>query len=378
MKTLLKLTTFALLIGCSSDNLGGEVVQPQKKPKAVADFYSTDKNKDLKITDLLVNDTTQSSTIVSSVNTITTEGGSVTKNNDGSYTYTPKTNFTGSDTFKYTICNNNTTEYCSTAVVTITVKPSNVSNSSSFTIPVELSNYYNGVDFTKTGTALKDALATKVTSTHTTFLDYTPDVWNVLKQADLDPSNNTKVVLIYGYNDSDASSINDRTRDKNKNGGSTGNWNREHTYPRSLGNPNLGSSGAGSDAHHLRPSDVSFNSKRGNKKFISGTGNAGISSNGWYPGDEWKGDVARMMMYMYLRYGNQCLPKNVATGSTVSSDANMVKLLLDWNVSDPVSDLEKQRNKVVFESQGNRNPFIDNPYLATVIWGGSSAENRWQ
>ena len=86
------------------------------------------------------------------------------------------------------------------------------------------------------------------------------------------------------------------------NGGGQGDWNREHTYPKSLGNPNLGSSGPGSDSHHLRPSDVGYNSQRGNLKFTDGSGNSGNVSGGWYPGDEWKGDIARMMMYMYLRY----------------------------------------------------------------------------
>ncbi len=78
-------------------------------------------------------------------------------------------------------------------------------------------------------------------------------------------------------------------------------------YPKAKGTPNLGTSGPGADGHHLRPSDVAFNSDRGSTKFSNGTGNAGNQNNGWYPGDEWKGDVARIMMYMYLRYGDQCL-----------------------------------------------------------------------
>src|SRR5690606_41682683 len=45
--------------------------------------------------------------------------------------------------------------------------------------------------------------------------------------------------------------------------------------------------------------------------------------------------------------------------------------------ADPVSALEKQRNEVIVGAQGNRNPFIDNPHLATRIWGGDEADNRW-
>lgn len=250
-------------------------------------------------------------------------------------------------------------------------------NVGSFNIPTDLLAYYNDIDFTLTGTQLKDVLATKTINKHTTNLSYTPGVWEALKESDLDPTDNSKVLLIYGYDDNDASAVNDRSRSKDANGGNSGDWNREHVYPKSLGNPNLGTSGPGADAHHLRPSDVAFNGQRGNKKFADASGNAGDVSGNWYPGDEWKGDVARMMMYMYLRYGSQCLPKNVTVGSVNSSDANMINLLLEWNKEDPVSEFEKNRNSVIANSQGNRNPIIDNPYLATLIWGGDAAVNTW-
>ena len=202
-------------------------------------------------------------------------------------------------------------------------------------------------------------------------------MWNALKQTDLDPNDPSKVLLIYGYSDTDGNYVTDRTRSKDASGGTAGTqWNREHIYPKSLGNPNLGTSGPGADAHHIRPADISFNSQRSSKKFAAGSGNAGDVTGGWYPGDEWKGDVARMMMYMYLRYGSQCLPTNVGTGSAMASDANMLSLFIQWNVEDPVSDFEKQRNPILEGLQGNRNPFIDNPAFATQIWGGAQAADR--
>ncbi len=242
----------------------------------------------------------------------------------------------------------------------------------------QVPSYYSDVNLNQTSTALKDALATKIISTHAVNLSYTPGVWDALKQSDLDPSNNSKVILIYGYSDSDGNYVTDRTRSKDANGGTSGTqWNREHVYPKSLGNPNLGTSGPGADVHHLRPADISFNGQRSSKKFATGSGNAGDASGGWYPGDEWKGDVARMMMYMYVRYGNQCLPSNVAIGTTSASDNNMIDLLLQWNVEDPVSSFETQRNPILEGIQGNRNPFIDNPAFATQIWGGPQAEDKF-
>lgn len=242
----------------------------------------------------------------------------------------------------------------------------------------QIPSYYNNVDVTQNGNALKDDLATKIISTHTTFLSYTPGVWNALEDADQDPNNSNKVLLIYGYNDTDGDLKTDRTRTKSDRGGGVGLWNREHAYPKSIGTPNLGTSGPGSDAHHLRACDGQMNSTRNNRKYADGSGNASITSQGhFYPGDEWKGDVARMMLFMYLRYGDRCLPKNVGVGSALANDNNMIDLFLQWNVEDPVNAFEDNRNTVIAGIQGNRNPFIDNPAFATKIWGGPQAEDRF-
>ena len=242
--------------------------------------------------------------------------------------------------------------------------------------------YYNGFNFNQSGTALKDALATKITTTHTNNLTYS-EVWNALKIVDLDPTNSANVLLVYGWeNGTDADVTNDRSRDKDNNGGSNGQWNREHIFAQSLGDPDLGQIGPGADAQMLRSCDVQRNALRGNKKYATSSGNSASVGINWYPGDEWKGDCARIIMYMYLRYGTQCLPTYVFTGSPVASDPNMLDLLLQWNAEDPVSQYEDNRNTYLGTTantygQGNRNPFIDNPILATLIWGGPAAQNRW-
>jgi endonuclease I len=254
------------------------------------------------------------------------------------------------------------------------------------TVPSNLQTYYNGVDFNKTGTSLFEDLAVKTAVKHTRSLSYS-EIWDASKITDEDPLNGMNVLLIYGYDDNDGNYITDRSRSKNLNGGNQGSdWNREHTFPNSLANPKLETSGLNSppyaEAHNLRPSDAKMNSNRGNLKFAAGSGNAGEVSGNWYPGDEWKGDAARIIMYMYLRYGNQCLPSFASVGTTNSIDSNMINLLLEWNAQDPVSTIEDNRNNYHGNTsntyaQGNRNPFIDNPYLATVVWGGTQANNRW-
>ena len=248
-------------------------------------------------------------------------------------------------------------------------------------------NAPNTVDFSLNGIALKNTLATKI-SNNISSLPYSSssfDTWDALKQTDVNPQNANEILLIYGWEDgSDNDVKNDRERGINSTGGNVGDWNREHVFPKSLASPSLetGSPGPGTDIHNLRPSDVQWNSARGNLKFVDGSGNSGSTGGNWYPGDEWKGDVARIIMYMYLRYdGNgsstaetQCLASNVGVGNTVS---NMINLFLQWNVDDPVSDIERQRNPVSEDKKGNRNPFIDNPFLATKIWGGTPAEDTW-
>ncbi|WP_305852417.1 endonuclease [Lutibacter sp. A64] len=258
----------------------------------------------------------------------------------------------------------------------------------------QIQSYYNGLDFTKTGNELFLELSERLESTHSA-IPYTGspiDVWEACRRADEDPDNADNVLLIYGYNDTDGIPNTDRSRDKDlkdTGGGDLERWNREHVFAKSLANPGLDTDepGPGTDVHNLRPADSERNSDRSNRKFTDGSGNSAIvsSNGGWYPGDEWKGDVARIVMYMYTRYhgaGNlvsqtNCLPINVGFGTTLTVDENMVDLFLKWNKEDPVSEFEANRNEVLAGIQGNRNPFIDNPYLATLIWGGLEAEDKW-
>ncbi|WP_276681587.1 endonuclease [Empedobacter brevis] len=228
--------------------------------------------------------------------------------------------------------------------------------------------YYSSINFTKTKNELKSDVAKLITDTHKKTISYS-ELKTLLERSDIDPDNSSNLLLIYG---SQASGTHQRSRSKN------GSWNREHVYAKSKGTPNLGTSGPGADGHHLRPADITLNSTRGSLLFDDGVGVMATktSRGGWYPGEEWKGDVARILMYMYVRYNSRALPLNITYGpSTYSSD--FPDILLKWNVEDPVSVFEKQRNDIVSNTQGNRNPFIDNPYLATVIWGGPKAQNTW-
>ena len=104
------------------------------------------------------------------------------------------------------------------------------------------------------------------------------------------------------------------------------------------------------------------------------------------PADAVKGDVARIIMYMYMHYNDGTisdLSGKVTDWKTKSYYGEMhvnwvmapssvnecFKLLREWNANDPVSQEEINRNNYTANLQGNRNPFIDHPTYADMIWG---------
>jgi len=252
-----------------------------------------------------------------------------------------------------------------------------------FSLAAQIPPYYSGIDFSQDGNALKNDLSDLIINTHTTLIPYTSgatDTWDIIHISDADPTISNNVILFYGYDDTDSDSFNDRTRAiayQQSSGSCIGYWNREHVFAKSLANPNLDPDfpGPGTDVHNLRAADCQMNSRRNNNYYRAGSGNSFLDTD-FYPGDEFKGDVARIIMYMYLRYPTQCEPINIGVGDrTYASD--MPNIFLEWNEEDPVSEFERNRNDIIFSFQGNRNPFIDNPYLATLIWNGPTSEDSW-
>lgn len=141
-------------------------------------------------------------------------------------------------------------------------------------------------------------------------------------------------------------------------------WNREHVWPKSLGWFNK--TGAGADLHHIRPCDPTENSRRGNTRF-------GASDGFYEPQDNMKGDVARIVFYLLTRYDE-------ADRYSAKDVAESEEMLLEWNKVDPVDEFEKRRNEAIYEIQGNRNPFIDHPEFADMIWMGEEDVlcGQWQ
>jgi len=327
-------------------------VSDEGSPNAVNDEKSTVKNMTVLIDNYLENDNLLDD---STINTIddTSSTGTVVLNANGTISYTPQNNFVGDDSFNYTICDDDTPNpTCATATITVSIL-----EPISFNIPSDISTYYQNLAVTTDTDLNYTFIGDHTIDNHTTILIYTQR-HDYLYDADEDPANTANVILMYTSESRD-----EREYDSPSNPYSPKTFNTEHVYPQSK----LSTDDAVTDLHHLRSCDTDINSERSNYPFVAGSGTYQlVNNNQWYPGDEWRGDVARMIMYLNIRYGE------------TFEDVGTLDLFLEWNATDPVSAFEIQRNNIIQGAQGNRNPFIDNPYLATLIWGGTPAENKWE
>ncbi len=231
----------------------------------------------------------------------------------------------------------------------------------------------------KEGAELKQALH-DVVDDHVAF-NY--DVlWTILQQTDECPTNAAEVQLVYMQ----------IGRDKSNNGGLAGQWNREHLWPQSHGAGNPFGTGDPSptwpssvDAHHLKPSDVQINGLRGNKDFDPGGETVAgapptcrTTVDTFEPPDASKGDVARAMFYMDVRYAgdvaNEPDLELVDAVGTSGPQLGRLSTLVRWHFQDPPDDFERRRNDLIFANwQRNRNPFVDHPEWVLKVWAYNMA-----
>ena len=200
---------------------------------------------------------------------------------------------------------------------------------------------------------------------------YSPCVWVALTETEEDEENPDNVISIYTQR-----SIPKLRRDCGKDDGDS--WNCEHIWAKSHGFPKQGQH-AYTDFHHLVPADKSVNSDQSNYDFKMG-GAPNDECDGckegdrtWEPPDLVKGQVARMLFYMDVRYDGDDDSKtpdlnlvDQATGK--GPEIGYLSDLLEWHCKYPVTDRERRRNDIVQSWQGNRNPFIDNPEFVESVW----------
>lgn len=231
--------------------------------------------------------------------------------------------------------------------------------------------YYNGTK-NLSGAELKKALH-QIIKDH---VDFTYSrAKDIINESDSDPANPGNVILFYLQESRDASLYGTGSNDIN----------REHVWAKSHGNfsdirPLDG------DVHNLRPADASVNEDRGNKDFDnvqpygfqhSEALECWYSDNAWEPGPATKGQVARILFYMAVRYeGDEDHGIDLEVADRLNTyplpEHGRLSALIEWNNQYPPSDFERRRNEIIFQTQQNRNPFIDHPEFADLIWNNES------
>ena len=196
-------------------------------------------------------------------------------------------------------------------------------------------------------------------------------IWQFLESAHQSKSDENLITLYYSRRN--ISKLNKASGDQQANNEF---WNREHVWPQSNG---LKGNSARRDLHNIVPADRSVNSSRGNKYFDDGGTShneckaCSTDTDSWEPPDEVKGDIARILLYMDLRYdGNDSSgAADLILGEDRSSDRRYFRGLLtaqQWHCNDPVSDRERAINEAVYSYQSNRNPFVDYPHWAESVF----------
>ena len=234
------------------------------------------------------------------------------------------------------------------------------------------------------GSSLKQALHEIVR--HSLRLNYN-QIWAQLKYTDQDLAHPDNVIMVYTGRSLSNRSVGDEQ-------GSLIEWNREHVWAKARGFPRADMP-AYSDLHHLRPCEASINRARGSMMFgeaergqeLPEAPGAYVDSDNdlFEPPAPVKGDIARMLFYMDVRYQGDTskepdlrlvekAPADSGHGANTKDNGYFGNLstLMRWHLQDPVDDHEKTRNERIYELQGNRNPFIDHPEFASSIY--SSAE----
>jgi endonuclease I len=255
-------------------------------------------------------------------------------------------------------------------------------NSVTPTIP---SGYYNSIEGLS-GAALKQELQRIIADPSVVRLHSYADIWEILRSSDRNPNNNNQVWCI--YTEQPFSKL-----DQQNTSSIVGKWNREHIFCQSRGGFEVASGDTAdginvwsttsatttvdgvSDAHHIRAVSGQENSSRNNKNY--GT----VASSSVYSGPtatqgSWRGDVARALFYMAVRFDglnivNGDPSEYVPSTTTASGNIGDLATLLTWNALDPKDDFEMNRNNYIYTWQMNRNPFIDYPLLADYIFGAN-------
>lgn len=233
----------------------------------------------------------------------------------------------------------------------------------------------------KTGAALESALH-GIIAPHTV-LSYTPGTWSALENVDADPADpSNSVILVY-------SGFSALITNEYHSGDSTNTWDREHLWCQSFF---AYDAKIKTDVFNIRPIDYNVNGIRVNRYYdavpapastLTAAPGTRYNNNAWEPRDADKGPVARAVLYMAVCYdgtagGVTTTKLNLSDSPDLSTNTfGRLSTLLAWNRQYPVTETERRRNQLIYSAyQRNRNPFVDDRFLADQIFGGAATPQR--
>jgi endonuclease I len=260
----------------------------------------------------------------------------------------------------------------------------------------DVTDYYANLTLLDLSAWSREALVLLLFTTHRRVLPYTgrngdsdDDVWQALIDLDQSDSSDATLVQLLYSNGTPVPAFPH---------GTPATWNREHIWPKSRG---VGYDGADfTDVHNLRPADWNVNAVRSNLYFGNcmdsecqapaddeAANDTAKNSDLFTPPARDRGNVARALLYMDIRYSaanndnmdlslTDCPEAATATRSgqdddeVTTTEMAYLSALLQWHWDDPVDAREVERNsRSCSRWQGNRNPFVDFPELATHLFG---------
>jgi len=275
---------------------------------------------------------------------------SVSLSNSTSTLTSQTTSIMTSLTTTSTVSSSNSTSTSSNSSSSSTISlPSSTTSSTSQSTNLSYTGYYAplaDVSDSNLMTTLRPIVRAALDSGNQLSVNY-GDARDILPISDRDPNNSNNLILV--YRQLSVKALWD--------GGTT--WNREHVWPQSLMGVDTTNTSRhkGADLHNLKPANPSENSSRGNKYFAETT-----TTTSYAPPAVVRGDIARIMFYMVTMYPELSLI-DITSGSPATLQMAQFSLFVKWHLEDPVDTFESNRNQVLYQYQGNRNPFIDHEEL---------------
>lgn len=230
-------------------------------------------------------------------------------------------------------------------------------------VRLSVGSYYRDADGLEDDLLLR-CLGKLIASDHRS-LSYHPQVTEAVREIFRDPLNDANLIRFNDGISVPISAYGPASSSQQR-------WNKDHIWPQAFGFCDHRTAYA--DLHNIAVADPIQNSRRGAGVFYDRRLDYRERDMEVAPTRHFdpRGVIARACLYMAVRYQGRDGDPNLKLDEQrhVMGEAHIGSLetLLLWNKLARVSRAERLRNDQIAERQGNRNPFVDRPEFADLIW----------